>query len=105
MQIQQQHNFSGLLSKEMVVYIMALNPLNILLSEAAPLIYDNHKTTDYYWTNFSDIKKKNLQAFFFQIFQRVTKGLGVSSPRINKSSCQEHTLLTQPLLISMSDFK
>lgn len=58
MQIQQQHNFSGLLSKEMVVYIMALNPLNILLSEAAPLIYDNHKTTDYYWTNFSDIKKK-----------------------------------------------
>lgn len=54
---------------------MAFNPLNIFLSETAPVIYDGNKTTDYYWTNFSDMEKK-LQTFYFQTFQYVTKGLG-----------------------------
>lgn len=57
----------------MVVYRIAFNPVSIILSEAAPVIYDSNKTTDYYWTNFSDMKK--LQTFYFQIFQYVTKGL------------------------------
>lgn len=41
----------------MVVYRIAFNPVSILLSQAAPVIYDSNKTTDYYWTNFSDMKK------------------------------------------------
>lgn len=40
----------------MVVYRMAFNARNIFLSETAPVIYDGNKTTDYYWTNFSNRK-------------------------------------------------
>lgn len=59
----------------MVVYRIAFNPVSIFLSEAAPVIYDSNKTTDYYWTNFSEHEKKKLQIFYFQIFQYVTKDL------------------------------
>lgn len=41
--------------------------MNILLSETAPVVYDGNKTTDYYWTNFSDMKKK-LRRFTFPSF-------------------------------------
>lgn len=46
---------------------MAFNPMNIFLSETARVIYDGNKTADYYWTNFSDMKK-NFRHFTFKSF-------------------------------------
>lgn len=53
----------------MFVYRMASKLRNLPVS---PVIYDGIKTNDYYWTNFSGIKKKKQnsnQMFYFQIFQ------------------------------------
>lgn len=69
----------------MVVYRMAFNPMNIFLSETAPVIYDGNKTTDYYWTNFSDMKKAS--DILLSNLSVCNKSFGVSevwSLRINK---------------------
>jgi len=58
------------------VFRMAFNPMNIVLSETAPVIYDDNKTTDYYWTNFSDMKKTS--DVFLSSLSVCNKRFGVS---------------------------
>lgn len=47
----------------------------------SPVIYDGIKTNDYYWTNFSSIKKKKnrivIKCFTFKSFSKEQKGLGL----------------------------
>jgi len=50
--------------------------MNIVLSETAPVIYDDNKTTDYYWTNFSDMKKTS--DVFLSSLSVCNKRFGVS---------------------------